>query len=128
MGSPEGTVHDWWSYIVVSACGGIVFYDPEPRVLYRLHKNNLIGSARPLPARAIAAMQRGPEIFMTMMRRHVEALAAQPERLAPGGAQGPAADPCRVERRPAGPGSPPCAARAFAAAPGWRIFCLATGF
>ena len=83
MGSPEGTVHDWWSYIVVSACGGIVFYDPEPRVLYRLHKNNLIGSARPLPARAIAAMQRGPEIFMTMMRRHVEALAAQPERLAP---------------------------------------------
>ncbi len=81
IGSPEGTVHDWWSYIVVSACGGIVFYDPEPRVLYRLHKNNLIGSARPLPARAIAAMQRGPDIFMTMMRRHVEALAAHPDRL-----------------------------------------------
>ena len=83
MGCPEGTVHDWWSYIVVSACGGVVFYDPEPPVLYRLHKNNLIGSRRPLPARALAAMQRGSGIFMTMMRRHVEALAAQPGRLAP---------------------------------------------
>jgi len=83
MGSPEGTVHDWWSYIVVSACGGIVFYDPRPGVLYRLHKNNLIGSARPLPGRAIAAMQRGPGIFMTMMRRHADALAAHASRLSP---------------------------------------------
>jgi hypothetical protein len=83
FGCPEGTVHDWWSYIVVSACGGVVFYDPRPGVLYRLHKNNLIGSARPLPGRAIAAMQRGPGIFMTMMRRHADALAAQAGRLSP---------------------------------------------
>jgi glycosyltransferase involved in cell wall biosynthesis len=83
MGVPEGTVHDWWSYIVVSACGGVVLYDPEPRVLYRLHKNNLIGSARPLPGRAIAAMQRGPGIFMTMMRRHADTLHENAWRLTP---------------------------------------------
>jgi glycosyltransferase involved in cell wall biosynthesis len=83
MGQPEGTVHDWWSYITVSACGGQVVFDERPAVLYRLHKNNLIGSARPLPARAIAAMQRGPAIFMTMMRRHADALAAHQARLAP---------------------------------------------
>jgi len=83
MGCPEGTVHDWWSYIVVSACGGVVFYDPRPGVLYRLHKNNLIGSARPLPGRAIAAMQRGSGIFMTMMRRHADALDAHAESLSP---------------------------------------------
>jgi glycosyltransferase involved in cell wall biosynthesis len=82
FGRPEGTVHDWWSYIVVSACGGMVVYDPRPSVLYRLHKNNLIGSPR-LPRRALAAMRRGPGIFMTMMRRHADALAADAGRLTP---------------------------------------------
>jgi len=81
--SPEGTVHDWWSYIVVSACGGQVFFDAQPQVLYRLHKRNLIGRARPLPGRALAAMRRGSGIFMTMMRRHANTLAANPEILAP---------------------------------------------
>jgi glycosyltransferase involved in cell wall biosynthesis len=80
---PEGTVHDWWSYIVVSACGGTIIYDPEPAVLYRLHKGNLIGVVRPLPARALAAIRRGPDIFVTMMRRHSDALAADPARLTP---------------------------------------------
>jgi glycosyltransferase involved in cell wall biosynthesis len=81
MPEPEGTVHDWWSYIVVSACGGTVIFDQEPQILYRLHANNLIGSARPAMSRAAAALRRGPDIFMTMMRRHVEALAAQLDSL-----------------------------------------------
>ncbi len=81
MGRPTGTVHDWWSYIVVSACGGRVLFDLEPCILYRLHKNNLIGAARPLVGRALAALSRGPEIFMTMMCRHARALAAQPDHL-----------------------------------------------
>jgi len=83
MPSPEGTVHDWWSYIVVSACGGQIMFDPQPQVLYRLHKGNLIGRARPMIGRAIAAMRRGSGIFMTMMRRHASTLAANPEILAP---------------------------------------------
>ena len=83
MGQPEGTVHDWWSYIVVSACGGKIVFDERPQVLYRLHKNNLIGSSRPLPARAMAAIRRGPGIFMTMMRRHTDTLAAQSNLLSP---------------------------------------------
>ncbi len=83
MPEPDGTVHDWWSYIVVSACGGEVIFDAQPQILYRLHKNNLIGADRPLPARALNALQRGPEIFMTMMHRHADALASQPEALTP---------------------------------------------
>jgi len=79
--APEGTVHDWWSYIVISACGGLVMFDAEPQVLYRLHKNNLIAASPSLGARAIAALQRGPEIFMTMMRRHAEALSRHPAHL-----------------------------------------------
>jgi hypothetical protein len=82
-GRPDGTVHDWWSYIVVSAAGGAIFFDETPTVYYRLHKNNLIGSARPLPARAVAAIQRGPAIFMTMMRRHADALADQASIMSP---------------------------------------------
>jgi glycosyltransferase involved in cell wall biosynthesis len=81
--SPEGTIHDWWSYIVVSACGGKIFFDPQPQVLYRLHKRNLIGRARPMPGRALAAMRRGPGIFMTMMRRHANSLAESSHQLSP---------------------------------------------
>lgn len=35
--------HDWWAYMVVSGCGGQVFYDPQPTVRYRQHANNLVG-------------------------------------------------------------------------------------
>ncbi|QXI31448.1 glycosyltransferase family 2 protein [Pseudomonas vanderleydeniana] len=37
--------HDWWAYQLVSgARNGVVFYDPQPRTLYRQHKANLVGS------------------------------------------------------------------------------------
>lgn len=78
---PDGTVHDWWSYIIVSACGGKILFDERPQVLYRLHKGNLIGRAQPLYARALAATGRGPVVYMTMMQRHTDALFAQAPRL-----------------------------------------------
>lgn len=36
--------HDWWTYLVVSGCGGQVFYDAQPTVRYRQHGGNLIGT------------------------------------------------------------------------------------
>lgn len=36
--------HDWWAYIVVTGCGGHVFYDSEPTLRYRQHSDNLIGT------------------------------------------------------------------------------------
>lgn len=36
--------HDWWMYLVVSACGGSIYYDLVPFVRYRQHGNNLVGS------------------------------------------------------------------------------------
>jgi hypothetical protein len=80
---PEGTVHDWWSYIVVSACGGLVMFDADPQILYRLHKNNLIAASPSITARALAALDRGPGIFMTMMRRHADTLNRHAARLTP---------------------------------------------
>jgi glycosyltransferase involved in cell wall biosynthesis len=43
--------HDWWTYQVVSACGGQVFYDPQPMVRYRQHGCNVLGSNNSWPAR-----------------------------------------------------------------------------
>ncbi|WP_284973127.1 glycosyltransferase family 2 protein [Atlantibacter hermannii] len=36
--------HDWWAYILITGCGGNIYYDPEPKVLYRQHGKNIIGS------------------------------------------------------------------------------------
>ncbi len=43
--------HDWWAYLVVSGCGGQVFYDPYPSVRYRQHGGNLVGMDSTWPAR-----------------------------------------------------------------------------
>jgi glycosyltransferase involved in cell wall biosynthesis len=79
--APIASPHDWWSYLVVSACGGQVIYDSEPVVLYRQHMKNTIGSQLPTITRAIAALERGAGIYMTMMRRHAEQLHAHRDRL-----------------------------------------------
>ena len=36
-------LHDWWAYLVVAACGGKIFYDPHPSILYRQHGGNIVG-------------------------------------------------------------------------------------
>lgn len=36
--------HDWWAYMIVTGCGGVVLYDSEPSVLYRQHGQNCVGS------------------------------------------------------------------------------------
>ena len=43
-GPLQVVAHDWWFYQLISGCGGFVFYDPEPMVLYRQHSDNVIGS------------------------------------------------------------------------------------
>lgn len=35
-------MHDWWSYLVISGCGQVV-YDPRSFVQYRLHDTNTVG-------------------------------------------------------------------------------------
>ncbi|MFZ4077015.1 MAG: glycosyltransferase family 2 protein [Legionellaceae bacterium] len=36
--------HDWWTYMLVTGAGGMVYYDKEPSLRYRQHAVNLIGS------------------------------------------------------------------------------------
>ena len=43
--------HDWWIQIVISGCGGHIFYDPRPSLKYRQHEENITGSNRTWSAR-----------------------------------------------------------------------------
>ena len=36
--------HDWWAYQLISGVGGAVYFDTVPRMQYRQHANNIIGS------------------------------------------------------------------------------------
>jgi glycosyltransferase involved in cell wall biosynthesis len=36
--------HDWWLYMVITAAGGHVIYDPHCSIQYRRHPNNLVGT------------------------------------------------------------------------------------
>ncbi len=75
---PPGSLHDWWCYLVVSAWGGLILVDPVPTVLYRQHPANAVGAPSTMTRRAIAAVRRGPDVFMQMFRAHVGALRGQP--------------------------------------------------
>jgi glycosyltransferase involved in cell wall biosynthesis len=81
--APQSSPHDWWSYIVVSACGGKIVYDNEPSTLYRQHARNMVGSPGRHATRAIAALRRGPQRYMMMMRRHAERLYEYRDRMEP---------------------------------------------
>jgi glycosyltransferase involved in cell wall biosynthesis len=94
-GTSEVVLHDWWLYQLVSAAGGVVYYDPQPSIKYRQHSNNLIGSnlgwrARTVRIRMmlsgrfrdwnetnIAALQRLPDDLILQSNRAVVKLFAK---------------------------------------------------
>lgn len=74
-GEVEGIVsHDWWAYLVVSGCGGKVFYDSYPSLRYRQHDGNLVGVNASWSARLdrIGMMLQGR--FRTWNDSNIEAL------------------------------------------------------
>jgi len=80
---PDTTLHDWWSYLLVSAAGGRVLVDADPLVLYRQHAANVVGAPPSTLRRARGALRRGPAAFLRILRGHLAALAAQPHLLTP---------------------------------------------
>ncbi|MBI0434614.1 glycosyltransferase [Roseomonas sp. KE0001] len=71
---PPGSLHDWWSYLMVTGAGGTVIFDPEPALLYRQHGGNAVGSPASAGRRAVAALQRGARAFLTLFQAHLAAL------------------------------------------------------
>jgi glycosyltransferase involved in cell wall biosynthesis len=43
-GPVNAVSHDWWAYMLVTGCGGMVIFDPHPSIGYRQHQANVIGS------------------------------------------------------------------------------------
>ena len=78
---PTSSLHDWWSYLVVTGAGGRVVADEQPTVRYRQHPGNAVGAPRSRWRRALAALRRGPGVYMNVLRSHLAALRAQPELL-----------------------------------------------
>lgn len=75
--------HDWWVYLVVSGCGGKVFYDPYPSTRYRQHGKNLIGSNLSMGARLIRLRLLLQGRFRKWTEQNVSALQRIRSRLTP---------------------------------------------
>lgn len=80
---PHGTLHDWWSYLLVGAAGGALIADPSPVVLYRQHRSNAVGAPHSAFCRGLMALRRGPDPFMRLLRLHATELAAHSDALSP---------------------------------------------
>jgi hypothetical protein len=80
------TMHDWWSALVVSAFGEVI-YDRHPGVLYRQHGGNEIGQAGSLPAELIRhgrILLRSPSRYWPVRDQAAEFLRLWGPELDPG--------------------------------------------
>ncbi|MCL2309828.1 MAG: glycosyltransferase family 2 protein [Proteobacteria bacterium] len=76
VGIVDIPAHDWWTYLVVSGCGGAVFYDPNPSVLYRQHTKNQMGANLGFAARLTRARMLLDGQFRAWNTRNLTALRA----------------------------------------------------
>ena len=75
--------HDWWAYLAVIGCGGLVYYDPVPSVRYRQHGNNLVGSNIDMRARIARIKLLWSGRFEVLNSQHIGALKRIESRLTP---------------------------------------------
>ncbi|SDG88340.1 glycosyltransferase family 2 protein [Pelagibacterium luteolum] len=75
--------HDWWAYIMVTACGGEAIYDPVPSLLYRQHETNIVGKNSGLraTARRIQGVANGK--FRSWAQTNIEGLETCSDMMTP---------------------------------------------
>ena len=84
VGEDIGVVtHDWWAYLVVSGCGGQVFYDAKPSVRYRQHDGNLVGGNSSWPARLVRIRMLFQGEFRVWNDNNIAALRKLEAKLTP---------------------------------------------
>ncbi|MBQ6657400.1 MAG: glycosyltransferase family 2 protein [Ottowia sp.] len=76
-------VHDWWAYIVVTGCGGEVFYDRYPSLRYRQHEGNLIGMNSTWHARLERIRMLWAGVFKGRNDSNIASLRTLQHRLTP---------------------------------------------
>ncbi len=75
--------HDWWLYILATGCGGLLHYDPVPKVGYRQHPNNIVGSNIGWMPRLRRAYRLLIGRFRSMNDRNFAALRRVRHRMSP---------------------------------------------
>lgn len=75
--------HDWWLYQLISGAGGLVHYDPIPRLQYRQHDENLIGSNSSWSARLQRLQMLFQGRFCEWNEQNIQALETMRHRLTP---------------------------------------------
>ena len=67
--------HDWWTYILVSAFSGNIFYDPNPTLYYRQHSGSLVGENRSIKAKIIRTHKLLDGRYKSWNIKNLEAIA-----------------------------------------------------
>ncbi|WP_157288217.1 glycosyltransferase family 2 protein [Uliginosibacterium gangwonense] len=75
--------HDWWVYMVVTGCGGKIFYDTVPTLRYRQHDSNLVGMNATWISRFRRVRMLWQGQFRTWNERHIAALYKLHDKLTP---------------------------------------------
>lgn len=75
----EIVIHDWWVYLVVTACGGAVHFDSEPGLRYRQHDSNLIG----MDAKGPSLASRIAKLFGPTLKHNNDIHLRALQKLAP---------------------------------------------
>jgi len=75
--------HDWWLYLVVTGCGGVVCYDPYPSLRYRQHEHNLIGVSSSWLARLQRIIMLSMGRFQVWSDIHIAAIERIHDKLTP---------------------------------------------
>ena len=81
VGRLDVVLHDWWLYLLVSAAGGMIRYDPQPMLKYRQHRYNLIGSNLGWHARFIRIHMMLGGRFHDWNATNIAALSRVPKHL-----------------------------------------------
>lgn len=75
--------HDWWAYLLVTGCGGNVYYDPAPTLDYRQHTQNVIGANTSIKSRMSRLKSMFEGSFGEWNTKNITALSAFSSRLTP---------------------------------------------
>lgn len=77
------TLHDWWTYLVVSGCGGQILYDTNPTLRYRQHQGNQVGMNCGWVSRIGRTKLLWKGRFKKQNAEHIDALERLRHRLTP---------------------------------------------
>ena len=75
--------HDWWVYLLVTGCGGVVYFDDYPSLRYRQHNDNQVGINKTVKAKFTRICKLWGGVYRSWNRRNIDALTVIQHRLTP---------------------------------------------